>query len=149
MATIKVVRRDAHRPSRTSFTWHRQPSVPSCGKVCSFWLAGNCTRNPCRFLHSEAAPTTSCTAPPDHSAPKQSHHSQGRTKKPERKMCEYWVTGNCVYGDKCKYLHSWCCGDGLSSLTHLEGHKKVPLILPCFYMLFVDCLFYNGELVIT
>lgn len=123
MAT-RVVRRDAQRPSRTSLSWHRQPSVPSSGKVCSFWLAGKCSRNPCRFLHSEAALTTSYAASPNHSAPKQSHYSQGHVKKTQNKMCEYWVTGNCVHGENCKYLHSWSYGDELSMLTQLSGHKK-------------------------
>ena len=36
-------------------------------KVCTFWLAGRCNRNPCRFMHSEmlesdASPSHSCGA---------------------------------------------------------------------------------------
>ncbi|GAB2271645.1 hypothetical protein Dimus_006475 [Dionaea muscipula] len=46
-------------------------------------------------------------------------------KQPLPGICEYWITGNCVHGEKCQYLHSWHRGDGFSLLTHLEGHKQV------------------------
>lgn len=48
----------------------------------------------------------------------------GAVKKTE-KLCNYWVQGNCSYGDKCRYLHSWSTGDCFSLLTLLEGHEKV------------------------
>lgn len=48
----------------------------------------------------------------------------GVVKKTE-KLCNYWVQGNCSYGDKCRYLHSWSTGDCFSLLTQLEGHEKV------------------------
>uniref|UniRef100_F6HAP2 C3H1-type domain-containing protein n=1 Tax=Vitis vinifera TaxID=29760 RepID=F6HAP2_VITVI len=38
------------------------------------------------------------------------------------KLCNYWLQGNCSYGDKCNFLHSWSIGDCFSSLTLLEGH---------------------------
>ncbi|WKA07086.1 hypothetical protein VitviT2T_024951 [Vitis vinifera] len=38
------------------------------------------------------------------------------------KLCNYWLQGNCSYGDKCNFLHSWSIGDCFSSLTVLEGH---------------------------
>lgn len=41
------------------------------------------------------------------------------------RVCTYWIQGNCSYGDRCKFLHSWNVGDGFSLLTQLEGHKKV------------------------
>ena len=41
------------------------------------------------------------------------------------KLCNYWLQGNCSYGEKCKFLHSWSVGDCFSSLTQLEGHQKV------------------------
>ncbi|CAA2972459.1 Hypothetical predicted protein [Olea europaea subsp. europaea] len=40
------------------------------------------------------------------------------------KLCKYWVTGNCVHGDKCKDVHSWFCGSGFTMMTKLEGHTK-------------------------
>ncbi|TQD80574.1 hypothetical protein C1H46_033878 [Malus baccata] len=41
------------------------------------------------------------------------------------KVCNFWVQGNCSYGDKCKFLHSWSMGDSFSLLTQLEGHQEV------------------------
>ncbi|KAL6131968.1 hypothetical protein ACLB2K_070340 [Fragaria x ananassa] len=41
------------------------------------------------------------------------------------KVCNYWVQGNCSYGDRCKFLHSWSTGDCVSLLTTLEGHQNV------------------------
>ncbi|GAB4845120.1 Zinc finger CCCH domain-containing protein 48 [Ancistrocladus abbreviatus] len=41
-----------------------------------------------------------------------------------KKICEYWITGNCLDGEKCCYLHSWYYGDGFTLMTQLEGHKK-------------------------
>ncbi|KAL2920582.1 Zinc finger CCCH domain-containing protein 48 [Bienertia sinuspersici] len=48
----------------------------------------------------------------------------GPPKKLER-VCNYWVQGNCSYGDNCKFLHSWSIGGSFSLLTTLEGHQKV------------------------
>ena len=47
-------------------------------------------------------------------------------KSPER-VCEFWVQGNCVYGDQCPCLHSWFRGDKFTMLAKLQGHKKVPV----------------------
>ncbi|MED6219950.1 Zinc finger CCCH domain-containing protein 48 [Stylosanthes scabra] len=41
------------------------------------------------------------------------------------KVCNYWIQGNCNFGERCKFLHSWNTGDGFSMLTQLEGHQKV------------------------
>ena len=41
------------------------------------------------------------------------------------KVCNYWIQGNCSYGERCKFLHTWSVGDGFSLLTQLEGHQKV------------------------
>ncbi|KAL0464721.1 UNVERIFIED_CONTAM: Zinc finger CCCH domain-containing protein 17 [Sesamum latifolium] len=46
------------------------------------------------------------------------------TQKAQPKQCKYWVTGNCVHGDKCKDLHSWFSGSGFTLLRKLEGHTK-------------------------
>jgi hypothetical protein len=45
------------------------------------------------------------------------------------KLCNFWVQGNCSFGDKCRYLHSWSLGDGFSLVTQLEGHQKVEFFL--------------------
>jgi hypothetical protein len=45
------------------------------------------------------------------------------------KVCNFWVQGNCSFGDKCRYLHSWSLGDGFSLVTQLEGHQKVEFFL--------------------
>lgn len=51
----------------------------------------------------------------------------------QQKLCQYWVTGNCVRGNKCKDLHSWFSGSGLALLTKLERHNKAVtgVALPC------------------
>ncbi|XP_071732672.1 zinc finger CCCH domain-containing protein 48-like isoform X1 [Rutidosis leptorrhynchoides] len=40
------------------------------------------------------------------------------------KLCNFWVKGNCSFGDKCRYIHSWSTGC-FGMLTHLEGHQKI------------------------
>lgn len=47
-----------------------------------------------------------------------------QNKEPKKQLCKYWVTGNCVYGDQCKNLHSWYYGDGFTMLAKLKGHTK-------------------------
>ncbi|KAK6930644.1 WD40 repeat [Dillenia turbinata] len=42
----------------------------------------------------------------------------------QKKVCRYWLSGNCVRGDKCHYLHSLFSGKGLSILVQLKGHQK-------------------------
>lgn len=175
MMDTKVARRYAQTLGRASHSWHRQPSGTAGSKVCTFWLAGKCTRNPCRFLHSGTTAPIGYVAPLNKSGCNESHNlerqlkairkkaaeyddlnrrqktfpeyaderskhskstngvrpcstpvtaTEGRTENAPLKICEYWVTGNCVYGEKCKYLHSWRYGDGFSMLTQLTGHKK-------------------------
>ncbi|KAL0454925.1 UNVERIFIED_CONTAM: Zinc finger CCCH domain-containing protein 48 [Sesamum latifolium] len=46
------------------------------------------------------------------------------SQKAKPKQCKYWITGNCVHGDKCKDLHSWFSGSGFTLLKKLEGHTK-------------------------
>jgi hypothetical protein len=54
------------------------------------------------------------------------------------KVCNFWVQGNCSFGDKCRYLHSWSLGDGFSLVTQLEGHQKVEFFCD-FVGFFVIC----------
>ena len=60
----------------------------------------------------------------------------GSCKSPQQKLCQYWATGNCVHGDKCKDLHSWFSGSGFSLLGKLEMHKKVRLSDGCLLLFF-------------
>lgn len=51
-----------------------------------------------------------------------------RNNKPTEKVskvCNFWIQGNCGYGEKCRYLHSWSTGDNFSMVAQLEGHLKV------------------------
>ncbi|XP_020245156.1 zinc finger CCCH domain-containing protein 17-like [Asparagus officinalis] len=41
------------------------------------------------------------------------------------KLCNYFIAGNCSYGERCKFLHSWFVSDSFSLLTPLQGHQKV------------------------
>ncbi|MCD7458729.1 hypothetical protein HAX54_038984 [Datura stramonium] len=49
----------------------------------------------------------------------------GAVVRKTEKVCNYWVKGNCTYGNTCRYLHSWTTGDCFTLLTQLEGHQKV------------------------
>ncbi|KAI3517635.1 hypothetical protein L1887_16850 [Cichorium endivia] len=51
--------------------------------------------------------------------------SRGAVVKKTEKICNYWVQGNCGYGEKCRYLHSWSSANCFAMLTQLEGHQKV------------------------
>ncbi|KAH1209469.1 Zinc finger CCCH domain-containing protein 48 [Glycine max] len=121
--------------------------------TCSYWKAGKCNRNPCRFLHIETpSPPAACgygnTA---YSYGKKPHSSSENTpkygskkallrdngdrgdatrvakafKKSSPRICKYWINNNCVHGEQCLYLHSWFRGDGFSTVTKLQEHKKV------------------------
>ncbi|KAJ0112218.1 hypothetical protein Patl1_00345 [Pistacia atlantica] len=46
------------------------------------------------------------------------------TLKTPPKVCQHWLSGNCVKGDNCQFIHSWFCGNGISMLAKLDGHKK-------------------------
>ncbi|KAK9749317.1 hypothetical protein RND81_02G117600 [Saponaria officinalis] len=159
-----------------SHKWHR----PSAERICKYWLAGNCTRNPCRFLHPDkVAPVKSVMSSTNFKAKqsalkpikvvgKRTNEQQSlskvknavdNTEKPsvgkkddvcssvlkpsgtlssgdpkngQRKICEDWINQSCVYGDECKFLHSWCSGNHISKIAQLEGHQKAitGIILP-------------------
>lgn len=167
---------------------------PVKNQVCTYWLAGRCNRNPCRFMHRESPPPQTKQSHlkhngkmiwrnPDRDIPKSRHTSSLSSKadmpnstsyqktqqntgaksgykgkhvvirstssdydiqtnpkvltvvrsepdetssqKSRTKQCTYWVTGNCVNGEKCKDVHSWFSGSGFTVLTKLEGHTKV------------------------
>lgn len=129
-----------------NFYSQRGYNAPST-KVCTYWLAGRCNRNPCRFLHMDLPQYNGVQ-----NQPKQAHSlpnvqpvngftysskiiSGSARVERERKdavflksqdsVCQYWASGNCVKGDGCRFLHSWFQGSDFTLLTKLEGHKKV------------------------
>lgn len=98
-------------------------------KVCNYWRAGKCNRFPCPYLHRELPPPPGAA---NGTATKRfANNTWGRVGNNNRpiikteKLCRNWVQGNCMYGEKCKYLHSWTIGEGFRLLTQLEGHQKV------------------------
>ncbi|URD98987.1 zinc finger CCCH domain-containing protein [Musa troglodytarum] len=118
-------------------------------KVCYHWRAGRCNRHPCPFLHSEMPTPQQQSAAPDGGVAKRhlvwknpsnagaasgppSKWGKGRGggavgrppgKAPDR-VCNYFLAGNCTYGEKCRFLHSWFVSDSFSLLTSLQGHQK-------------------------
>ncbi|XP_010555647.1 PREDICTED: zinc finger CCCH domain-containing protein 48 [Tarenaya hassleriana] len=126
------------------------PPAPSDSKqkVCFHWRAGRCNRFPCPYLHREIPAPGHATASSstnkrvaDESGFASSSHRRGprfngngnswgrfggsRTVTKTEKVCKFWVEGNCPYGEKCRYLHSWSIGDSFSLLTQLDGHQKL------------------------
>lgn len=136
-------------------------------KVCFHWRAGKCNRHPCPFLHRELPPPPSQQGLNGTASSKRHHAFAATTDGPSarnrgpnnfnggasstwgrtggtrvfvrkmEKVCNYWVQGNCSYGDKCKFLHCWSMGDSFSLLTQLDGHQKVIRLYisgcHCFY----------------
>lgn len=116
-------------------------------KVCYHWRAGKCSRHPCPYLHRELPPPTSNGGGPkrfaEHSGSQFYRrgpnkfsggsntwgrvHGSSNTAAVRKadKLCNFWLQGNCAYGDACRYLHSWSVGDSFSLLSQLEGHQKV------------------------
>ncbi|KAJ4703054.1 Zinc finger CCCH domain-containing protein [Melia azedarach] len=100
---------------------------PKKNSVCVFWLKGRCNRNPCRYLHVES-PTVKINRPTT-TRPTQDFNDPKKTHTQIR-VCDDWISDSCVYGDKCRFLHSWVHSDddnnyqNLSILTRLNGHKK-------------------------
>lgn len=58
----------------------------------------------------------------------------GAVVKKTEKVCNYWVKGNCTYGNTCRFLHSWTTGDCFTLLTQLEGHQKVIVLVLFLYL---------------
>ncbi|GMP43177.1 hypothetical protein CsSME_00012642 [Camellia sinensis var. sinensis] len=119
---IKAARRVSERTQKSVYDRLRGGPV---NNVCSFWLAGRCTKSPCRFLHPESPPSQ----PPN---PSQYRHSKTWQRGPnntvknssispsERAVSEH---GSTKKAQK-THLHSWFSGNGFSLLANLEGHNK-------------------------
>ncbi|KAI6706013.1 hypothetical protein NL676_008975 [Syzygium grande] len=145
---IKTARTTAGWPQKSGARYNQLPTASTSRKVCIYWLEGRCNRNPCRFLHDASLPRNVY-----HRAAKQSsympedRHGKGpesslvnsasstsiergdlskdkNLHKPGEKVCHYWMSGNCVKGDACPYLHSWNLGVDFAMLAKLDGHKK-------------------------
>ncbi|KAF0933273.1 hypothetical protein E2562_017062 [Oryza meyeriana var. granulata] len=125
-------------------------SSSTSGKVCIHWRAGRCNRFPCPYLHSELPEAT--TKRTNHGAGAggnvwRNPNSGGgggrgggglkkwgrgpggadggpRHKVPDR-PCRYFLAGDCSYGEKCRYPHTYCMSDSITLLTPLQGHEKV------------------------
>ncbi|KAJ8754255.1 hypothetical protein K2173_002155 [Erythroxylum novogranatense] len=89
-------------------------------RVCVYWRAGKCNRNPCKFSHAEpktefAKNTTAIR-----------RDEVDDAEKRQQIVCHYWALGRCSRGNNCKFLHSWCQSDNkFSLLARLEGYKEV------------------------
>ncbi|KAI3871988.1 hypothetical protein MKW92_024715 [Papaver armeniacum] len=105
------------------------------GAVCFHWRAGRCTRNPCRFRHSElpsdqvnfSAPNTynrvdtqASNSGRDQGGPRGS----GLIMDPLKTICKFWMAGKCSFGKRCKFLHQWFVSDDFTMLAQLAGHEK-------------------------
>ncbi|KIR63819.1 hypothetical protein I314_03225 [Cryptococcus bacillisporus CA1873] len=56
----------------------RSPAGANGGKMCRYFLAGECRRSDCRFSHDL-----------------------------DRAMCRFWLRGHCAKGPNCEFLHSF------------------------------------------
>ncbi|KAI6705978.1 hypothetical protein NL676_008940 [Syzygium grande] len=145
---IKTARTAAGWPQKSGAHYNQRPTAPSSRKVCSYWLEGRCNRNPCRFLHDASLPRNvyhraakqssyvpeDCHGKGPESSPVNSASSTSgergdspKDKNPHmlgEKVCHYWMSGNCVKGNTCPFLHSWYHGVDFAMLAKLDGHKK-------------------------
>ncbi|KAF5739304.1 zinc finger CCCH domain-containing protein 48-like [Tripterygium wilfordii] len=115
------------------------------GIVCSFWLAGRCTRNPCNFVHGELPPHGPHSSvhgrtkqQPDRPRKINTNYDYSKTsslpstaptgscseQKAPNRVCGNSVYGESAKGDRCQDLRSCSYGDGFSILAKLEGHKR-------------------------
>ncbi|MBA0689983.1 hypothetical protein Goari_007684 [Gossypium aridum] len=113
---------------------HSEPSHPSGSAAAS--STANGSGAPKRFADDSGFSGSAQRRGPNF---KNNHNNSwgrmGANNKVVRKtekVCNYWVQGNCTFGDKCRFLHSWSLGEGFSMLNHLDGHQKLlsGIVLP-------------------
>ncbi|BAF10864.1 zinc finger CCCH domain-containing protein 48 [Oryza sativa Japonica Group] len=108
--------------------WNTPPAPP---KVCHYWKSGRCSRNPCRFLHTDAPDP----APPIAAVNTRSNtwvnpscvaaNSDGKGRAPPVQPAKRQVEAppetpakrRCGGG-------AWCVGDGFCGVARLKGHAK-------------------------
>ncbi|KAI6706094.1 hypothetical protein NL676_009056 [Syzygium grande] len=146
---IQTARSNVGWLQKSAAHYNQLPTAPTSRKVCTYWLKGKCNRNPCRFLHDASLPRNvyhraakqssymreDCPGKGPESSPVNSASSTSRERgdlskdknprKPQEKVCNYWMSDNCVKGNACPFLHSWFHGVDFALLAKLEGHKKV------------------------
>ncbi|KAL6004664.1 hypothetical protein ACLOJK_005219 [Asimina triloba] len=133
--------------TRRVLTPHSSHQSQTQPRVCYQWQCGRCYRLPCPFLHPDI-PSRRRTHADDprsfqYSAPAPLKPGGGRgrgmdsaPKGSAEKLCKFWALGKCNYGDRCRFLHSWCVGDSFTFVTALEGHQKVVLSFSCYLISF-------------
>ena len=133
---------------------------PNNRKICSFWAAGRCNRNPCRFMHGEPLRENSY-----HHLTHQSQYQPTKTPKstigergclstdhPHSKLealvCHYWLEDKCVRGDRCPFPHTSFQGDDFTLLAKLKGHKKVRVLIFFFFFWVCVCVWLFSNVVL-
>ncbi|KAL6004612.1 hypothetical protein ACLOJK_005167 [Asimina triloba] len=111
----------------TPHSSHQSQAQP---RVCHQWQCGRCYRLPCHFLHPDIPsrrrthaddPHSFSTLPPPLLSPAEGEEGEWIPHPREA------LRSSCNYGDRCRFLHSWCVGDSFTFVTALEGHQKVVL----------------------
>ncbi|KAG8854563.1 hypothetical protein FRB96_007433 [Tulasnella sp. 330] len=75
----------------------QRPAVATGGRVCRYFLAGECRRADCRFSHDV-----------------------------ERALCRFWLKGQCVKGEQCEFLHTLPQDIDVQGLTSAMASADMP-----------------------
>ncbi|KAH7863905.1 hypothetical protein Vadar_023230 [Vaccinium darrowii] len=114
---INAGRRFSERTQQSAFDRIRGGAV---NVVCSFWLAGRCTRNPCRFLHPESPPLQ---------PPKQSpyHHSKTWRSSPEDGQESSYISPSEIAAKNMSYISpSEVAPKKMPSISSSDCDHKTP-----------------------
>ncbi|XP_030460621.2 zinc finger CCCH domain-containing protein 48-like [Syzygium oleosum] len=130
--------------SQTRTPWSRGARPPTTYAektgVCHHWLAGHCSRDPCRFLHGGGGGDGGSRPEVRHHHYQRRSHAYHRVaqddqdrrhgpreQQPQKqdKLCHRWTSGNdCARGENCRFLHSWSRGGEFSVVAQLHGHQE-------------------------